>query len=235
MKPLTLQTSSQAIVYDADAMPAPGAGMFDAEQWRVQGRLQGSAPGRGTTVFIDAPFGAAVLRRYLRGGWAAKFSREHYLYTGVAGSRPFREFELLCRMVEAGLHVPAPLAALCEHRGLSCRGALLTRRIAPARPLAERLADPAVDWARLGRELREFHAAGVAHADLNARNILIHDDSGAAWLLDFDRSKFTPGSGVDGQANLARLRRSLDKTWPGQGPALDDCWDKLRGGYRAGS
>lgn len=233
MKAVTLKHSSQAIVYDADAMPAPDASVFDPEHWRARGGLAGSATGRGTTVFLDAPFGAAVLRRYLRGGWAASVNSDHYLFTGTERSRPFREFHLLRRMREAGLNVPAPLAALCLRRGAVYVGALLTARIAPARPLLDLCATAGFDWARLGRELRAFHDAGVAHADLNARNILIHGKTGAAWLLDFDRSRFTPGTSVDGRSNMARLRRSLEKNWPTDGPPLEECWNALRGGYRA--
>jgi 3-deoxy-D-manno-octulosonic acid kinase len=235
MKPVTLQSPAQRIVYDADVLPTADAALFDPQTWRAQGRVSGSAPGRGTTVFIDAPFGEAVLRRYLRGGLIARLSHDRYLSTGFERSRPWREFHLLRQMHSAGLNVPAPLAALVDRQGLFYRGALLTRRIAPARPLVDHLADAVFDWQRLGGELAAFHRAGVAHADLNARNILVHDDTGAAWLLDFDRSHFTPGAAVDGRRNLARLRRSLEKLWPQQGPQLDDCWQSLRGGYRAGS
>lgn len=230
MKPVTLNQQSQAIVYDGDLLPGADAALFDAELWRARGRLRGSAPGRGTAHFIDMDFGPAVLRRYLRGGWVARFNTDRYRFTTVERSRPFREFELLGRMAENGLRVPAPVAALCDREGRHYRGALITRRIQPARALAERLDDPELDWERLGAELREFHEAGMDHADLNARNILVHDDTGAAWLLDLDRGRFTPGSPVDGRRNLARLLRSMRKLWPGQGtPAV--AFERLSRGY----
>ena len=131
-------------------------------------------------------------------------------------------------MHAAGLRVPAPLGALCERSGPFYRGALMTRRIEPARPLPERFTDDNFDWARIGAGLRQFHEAGVNHADLNARNILVHDETGEAWLLDFDRSFFSPDSPVNGQGNLARLRRSLDKLWPGAGPDLSLSLLKMR-------
>jgi 3-deoxy-D-manno-octulosonic acid kinase len=235
MKPVTFEKSGQLIVYDADVLPSADAGLFDADAWRAQGRVEGEAPGRGTSCFLDTPFGAAVLRHYLRGGWAARFSRDQYLFTGNERSRPWREFHLLRRMNEAGLNVPAPLAALVQRSGFCYRGALLTRRVEPARPLAELCESPGLDWARLGRELRVFFDAGVRHADLNARNILIHGDTGAAWLLDFDRSAFTPGAGVNGTVQLARLRRSLDKTWGALAAQYGSKWQDLMGGYRAAS
>lgn len=230
MNPVTVQQQNRFIVYDADVLSAADAALFDPGHWRQQGLLAGAAPGRGTTVFIDAPFGPAVLRRFLRGGWAARISKDRYLFTGVEASRPFREFHLLRRMREAGLNVPAPIAALCERGGLACRGALLTRRIAPALPLADQFGN-ALDWYRLGAELRGFHDAGVEHADLNARNILLHGDSGAAWLVDFDRSTFTPGIAVDGARNLARLWRSIEKLWPDGQAGKEHCWKQLNDGY----
>ena len=42
-------------------------------------------------------------------------------------------------MTEQGLPVPRPLAAMCVRGGLYYRGALLTRTIPGARPLAELL------------------------------------------------------------------------------------------------
>lgn len=233
MNPVTIIQKTRAIVYDADALPSANEALFDLATWRREGGLVGEAPGRGTTHFIEATFGLAVLRRYLRGGWAAKFSRDRYVFTGVARSRPFHEFHLLAQMHGAGLRVPAPLAALCQRGGFLYRGALLTRRIENARPLPERFADPALDWHRLGADLREFHAAGVDHADLNARNILVQNETGETWLLDFDRSGFTPGVAVDGQGNLDRLLRSLRKLWPDSGPVLTDCWARLVAGYGA--
>lgn len=233
MNPVTIHKGSRAIVYDADAVPAGAAELFDPEYWCGQGALEGSAPGRGTSHFLDTPFGPAVLRRYRRGGMVARFNRERYLYRGLEASRPFREFHLLREMNEDGLRVPAPLAALCHREGPFYRAALLTRRIAPARPLVDHFRDENFDWKRLGGELRSFFDAGMAHADLNARNILVHDENGAAWVIDLDASRYSGGHPVDGTRQLERLKRSLVKLWPEDGPALDPCWDALWAGSGA--
>lgn len=231
MKPTTIQQGSSSIVYDADALPAVDPSLFDEAHWRATDALEGSAPGRGTSWFIETPAGPAVLRRYLRGGMVARINHDRYLYRSVASSRPFREFDVLQRMSGDGLRVPEPLAALCHREGAFYRAALLTRRIAPARALPDHFTNPDFDWPRLGRELRGFFAAGMAHADLNARNILIHDDTGAAWVIDLDASRYTPGKAVDGAGQLARLKRSLEKLWPEAGvPSLEDAWARLSEG-----
>ena len=236
MKPTTIQEESSSIVYDADARPDVKSSLFDEAHWRAADALEGSAPGRGTSWFIETPAGPAVLRRYLRGGMVARVNKDRYLYRGAEASRPFREFDVLRRMAADGLRVPAPLAALCRRDGAFYRAALLTRRIAPAKALPECFADPAFDWRRLGCELRVFFDAGMDHADLNARNILIHGDTGDAWVIDLDASSYTPGRPVDGAGQLARLKRSLEKLWPEEGsaaPGLEAAWRALASGVDA--
>jgi 3-deoxy-D-manno-octulosonic acid kinase len=236
MTPTTLNQGNAAIVYDADVLPVgdrPLVDLFDPAHWSAVGAVSGEAPGRGSSLFLETGFGPAVLRRYLRGGMVARVSRDRYLFRGVEASRPFREFHVLRRMAADGLRVPEPLAALCEREGPFYRAALLTRRIAPARALPDHFADEAFDWRRLGAELRAFFEAGMAHADLNARNILVHDETGAAWVIDLDASRYEPARPVDGEGQLARLHRSLEKLWPpGPGaPDLGECWAALREGY----
>lgn len=226
-----------AIIYDGDYIQAPDEWIFDPRWWANEGVVSGRAAGRGSTVFIDAPFGRAALRPYLRGGWPARFSRDRYLFTGLQRSRPFREFKLLAALNAQGLPVPAPLAALCRRGGLVYSGALIMHRLMDVVPLDEFLQGPEMKdahWAAVGKCVRRFHRAGVRHADLNARNILLRPVSGEVFLVDFDRSAFTPGRAVDGWSNLARLRRSLEKIWPLEaGVTIEDCWQALQGGYRA--
>jgi 3-deoxy-D-manno-octulosonic acid kinase len=236
MNPVTAKLDSHVILYDAALLPAVQVQLFEPGWWEQQGLLAGTAPGRGTTCFIDMPFGPAVLRHYLRGGLAARFSQDRYWFAGVKRSRPFREFQLLQRMSGDGLRVPVPVAALCSRMGAGYRGALITRRIAPAQGLDTLVGTPDLDWRAVGAGLRAFHDAGVYHADLNARNILIGDADGSVWLLDFDRCRYQPGKPVDGRSNLARLNRSLLKFWPGgadnTGPGLAACWKQLLKGYQ---
>lgn len=229
------QTGDRAIVYDADRIPLPDAELFDPAWWRARGGIVGEARGRGSTLMLDTAFGPAVLRPYLRGGWAARFSPDHYLFTGFARSRPIREARMLARLSTQGLPVPPPLAGVCVRHGVRYKGALLMRRIAPATPLAERLGelgcgDPA--WVETGQVIRRLHEAGVVHADLNARNVLLGAD-GSVHLLDFDRARFAPRARARFRANLDRLRRSLAKSWPaGRAHEFPDCWDSLMRGYQ---
>ncbi len=225
---------SWAIAYDASLMDAPGLDYFSPDFWRSREELAGEAIGRGSAWFIQAPYGPVVLRHYLRGGWAARVSRQAYFFTGVSRSRPFREFHLLEALYAKGLPVPRPVAALCQHHGMISTGAIMTARIVPANTLADILVgDDVVDgiWASVGKCIRRFHDAGVWHADLNARNILLDADF-QVFLIDFDRARFRPGKPVNGEGNLNRLKRSLVKLWPADKmSAMQTAWTGLKVAY----
>ena len=75
-----------------------------------------------------------------------------------------------------------------------------------------------------------FHDAGVFHADLNARNILLAGIT--VYLIDFDRARIGSPSVVNAKRNLQRLHRSLEKLWPDAAEyALNDCWLALEAAY----
>jgi len=225
------------IVYDADRVRHPGANLFDPEYWEKQNAVTGKARGRGCAWFLDTDFGAAVLKQYLRGGWAARVSRDRYVFSGFERTRPVMEFRMLEKLGGEELPVPQPLAAMCRRDGGFYSGWILTQRIPCVEPLAEQVAAREGDreiWRAVGACIRRFHRFGLVHADLNARNILV-DEAGVIHLIDFDRSRISPGNERAFEANLLRLRRSLEKIWPESfGTDLESCWFQLGEGYAAG-
>src|SRR5207249_9241821 len=85
----------------------------------------------------------------------------------------------------------------------------------------DRARDPAVRRglaAAAGRAIAGLHAAGVFHADLNLRNILVHAGAEGVRvaLLDFDRAWLgaAPLRAGARRRNLRRLARSLAKLDP---------------------
>ena len=184
---------------------------FSSQWWAGQGGLVGGAPGRGTTVFVRDGGRELALRHYQRGGLFGRLLGDRYLWTGLENTRPWREWYLLADLHSQGLPVPRPVAARCARSGLFYRADLLTERL-PGQPLAQWLADgplAAEQVEAVGRCIRRFHRAGVFHADLNARNILL-DAAGRVSLIDFDKGELRP-PGAWQQQNLARLHRSLEK------------------------
>jgi 3-deoxy-D-manno-octulosonic acid kinase len=229
------ESGDGAILYDASLGLHFGPERFDAGCWREEGADTISAPGgRGGTVFIVAGRHEWALKRYRRGGWAARLSTDRYLWLGESRVRAFREWRLLARLVDLGLPVPRPVAARYRRHGLAYSADLITARIAGTRSLSDILTErPAADipWTRIGRTIKHFHHAGVHHPDLNAHNIQICA-TGEVYLLDFDKGRIRP-PGPWCAATLARLRRSLDKLHAAAGQPLDTTsWAQLVDAYR---
>jgi 3-deoxy-D-manno-octulosonic acid kinase len=201
------------MLYDASLAGNASEDFFRSDWWRTRATVESTQAGRGRAAFIESPEGSWVLRHYARGGSVAKILDDRYLWTGEARTRPFREWRLLHELHSAGLPVPAPVAARYRRAGLFYRGDLITERIPGALPLSALLAQPervsADAWRKVGACVRSFHEAGVFHADLNAHNLLL-DASGRVHLVDFDRGERRP-PGAWREANVARLRRSLEK------------------------
>lgn len=216
--------------------PAPA--WFSPDYWRERHALTGSATGRGEAYFIARHDGARwVLRHYRRGGILGHVNPDFYLYVGAARSRPMRELRILAELSALDLPVPTPVAAMAIRHGLSYRADLITREIPRSRTLADRLETSAMDiqqWTELGRLIARFHRAGLWHADLNARNVLLDNDA-RFHLIDLDRARWRR-DGAWRQANVARLRRSLDKfarRVPGFAFFEAD-WEAFLGGYASG-
>lgn len=221
-----------AILFDRRRIAQADRPLLDPRHWAERGRLESGRGGRGAVCFVRGEFGEAVIRHYRRGGLIGRVVRDRYLWTGEDRTRAFREFRLLAALRDMGLPVPAPLAAGYARTGVFYRADLMTLAIADSQTLAQQLAsgqDGAFAWAKLGGLLARFHAVGVFHADLNAHNVM-HDGSGALWLIDFDRGDLRTPALAWQRANLQRLARSLRKLGLA-GEGFDRAWAALREGY----
>lgn len=209
--------------------------------------------GRGTVLVVDAPAPGPdararwVVRHYLRGGAVAALLRDRYLDIGT--SRPERELEASSAARARGLPTPAVVAGASYAAGAMRYTADLVTELVPdsmdlARVLFEAEGGPADDGSAVpsrGDALRATGAllvraatAGVRHADLNARNVVLrHGDDGVeAYLVDLDRGRIrdTPRPG-DARAMRDRLARSLRKLGRGYGKPLgDEDWQALTDG-----
>lgn len=217
-----------AMLFDPAHVDEPGWQLFDRARWRDGGALAEHGGGRGSIHFIEDGRRSWALRRYLRGGLAAQFVHDRFLFLGEERTRAFRELRLLERLQALGLPVPAPVAAGYRRGAVTYVAEIITERLAGTVPLIDALRAGRMDgarWEAVGRCLRRFHDAGVQHADLTAHNILV-GESGGVWLLDFDRGRLRrPGSWrVD---MIDRLARSLAKH---AGPRLEwrSGFDRLR-------
>lgn len=217
-----------AILFDRTQLRQPESAWFDLQHWGGAAQPV-SEGGRGGAWFIDFGQGDALLRHYLRGGLAAKFSRDAHLWRGINRVRSFAEFRLLRVLRAKNLPVPMPFAAWYRREGMHYRAAILMQRLHGVRSLAA-LADAGeAPWEATGQLIARFHRGGLDHADLNAYNILF-DEHGRGWMIDFDQSCLRiPATGWR-EGNLQRLLRSLRKL---RGQQSEAGFEQLRAAYDA--
>lgn len=233
-----------AILCDAADVRQVEADWFTPGFWGDKAK-QVTSGGRGGAWYLETPLGPAVLRQYLRGGWAARISRDRYFWRGADRVRSFAEFRLTRKLHAKGLPVPRPIAASYRRRGLGYRTAILLQRLEGVQTLAELVVEDAAHapWEQAGELVARFHRAGLDHADLNAHNILFDVDGqgvngqgggGEGWLIDFDKGRLRILATDWRERNLARLRRSLLKVrgTHDADPAGKD-FERLRGAYDA--
>ena len=243
MRLAALQQTNGLILHDVDSLSDACAShqlsspthplstaLFESDYWQAQGLVVGEAPGRGSSLFLQArDHEQWVLRPYQRGGLIAKVSKQRYVWLGAERTRAFREVRLTAALYEQGLPVPRPVACCVTRFGLTYEAALLTVRIPGARALASLLSAEEADEAllmRVGAMIKRFHQAGLDHVDLNARNILV-DEAGKPWLIDLDRCRLRP-QGKWQASNLQRLERSVVKFAHGQ---VENLMAPLYAGY----
>lgn len=208
------KTENGAILYDKSIINQISDLRFTAEGWPhaepVGGHLRSS--GRGSTMFIGNIPKQFVLRHYMRGGLVSKLMKDSYLFSGADKTRSFMEWRLLDKLAANNMNVPRPAAARFCRKGTFYTADIITVRIPNVVSLVEYIAEAERDeafWQGCGASIREFHEAGVYHADLNAYNVQI-DREGDLWLLDFDKGELrSPGAWQ--QETLSRLHRSLQK------------------------
>ena len=222
----------QAIVYDPDRIAHITPAHFAPDGWPQQQPVGTERGGRGSAWFVGDNERRFVLRHYCRGGLPGRLSRDRYWYLGERLTRSFREWELLYQLTRLGLPVPRPVGARYLRRGLLYTADLITERLMDVRSLATLVSsgDRVTErLAQVGATLRQFHDAGLWHADLNAHNIQL--DARRVWLIDFDRSRLLPRP-VVGESNLQRLERSLRKIAAAAGRRADrSVAEAIRDGY----
>ena len=208
------KTATGAIVYDKTLINQISDECFTPAGWLhaepVSGRLRSA--GRGNTMFIGNVPRQFVLRHYLRGGMVGRWVRDRYVYTGADRTRSFMEWRLLQKLSARQMRVPQPVAARYCRRGMSYTADIVTVRLRTVVSLSQHIAGAGLGvtfWHDLGTAIREFHAAGVYHADMYAYNLQI-DKDGRLWMLDFDKGALRP-PGPWQQQSLQRLQRSLLK------------------------
>lgn len=209
------------LLYNAELLKDPAASLLSQDILQQADSIQQILTGgRGQAWFLTLESLQAVLRAYQRGGLIARINQQSYWGVSAENSRGFKEWRLLQWMLSEGLPVPLPIAAsFCRWPFFLSpfyRAHILVERIDNTRTLDQLLSADELDeavWESVGQCIAGFHNKGVYHADLNANNILL-DDQSLVYLIDFDKGEIRQEKKEDAswkRENLSRLQRSLLK------------------------
>ena len=175
---------------------------------------------RGRTTSWEWPDGGAMVRLYAHGGLLGGLFGTRFLGAG----RMLDEFRVHLHALRHGVPTSVPVALRIERRGPFVTAHFVTRKVVDAVDLMDLCADERALLAAQRRRLAvaiaqavaRMHDAGILHADLNLRNILVRDPSGhpEVLIIDFDKARLRPELSLDDRlGNLYRLDRSAAK-WP---------------------
>jgi 3-deoxy-D-manno-octulosonic acid kinase len=171
-------------------------------------------------VLLDGS--GVVIRESRRGGLLGRIIPDIFM----GRCRPFRELFVAERARHLGIPTAEVLAAVREAVvGPLYRGALYTKEITDAVDLlsyldsiagrcdAKTLRTKRATVSDAGRMVRATHDAGLLHADLQLKNILVrHVDGPAVFLIDLDKARwYNRLPDVLRMTNLLRLARSATK------------------------
>ena len=217
--------------------------------------------GRGVVYSVPAPTAGPdgrarwAVRHYQRGGAMASLLVDRYLAVGEP--RPMREAAAAAALRERGIPTPAVVAGASYRVGFFYRADLVTELVPGGADLAHVLfgsgetesahrqrgaqaASGAEEALRVaGRLVARLGKAGVDHADLNAKNILVAnaDPGPQAYVLDLDRCHVAAAGTTAGPTPMRRrLERSLRKFEVVTGHHLSASeWAAFRDGAESGS
>jgi hypothetical protein len=181
----------------------------DARKFRGRATAYGISLGTGC--------GNVVVRHAMRGGVLGKTGSDLFL----PPTRGLRELVNSLRLRLSGVPTPEVIAFVSYSAGqVFRRSDVATREIPDSHDLSVVLREMQDKEHRdaclkaAGKLLVQLARAGAHHPDLNARNVLItwESEGARAHVLDVDRIRFhMPGDPMVAQANLDRLKRSLQK------------------------
>lgn len=176
-----------------------------------------SATGRARLRRLTSPLGPLVVREYRKGG-ALRALRGRRFHGRL---RPLDELVLHRRLLGAQAPVVDAVGAVALHGATGWRGFLLMREVDVPIDLEAFLYDPGIHpgifpreaLLEAGRAVRALHDAGVHHADLHPKNLLLEGRSGRVLVIDLDRARAHDGPLPEDARldNLVRLGRAVEK------------------------
>jgi len=177
--------------------------------------------GRGTVELLAAGDTRCVVRQYRHGGLLGSIRGDG----GISFDRAMQELRVAIAACQGDVPTPRPIGIIHDLAGAHKPGLFwLSELLGDTRDLARAILDGGLDRRErvaiaqaTARAVAQMHNAGIVHADLQLKNILVRlggESRSQAYLIDWDRAEYrdrvTP---QEAERNLLRLNRSLVK-WP---------------------
>jgi 3-deoxy-D-manno-octulosonic acid kinase len=232
-----------ALPFVRDAIAGAG-GLYDYAAAHPEAE---TIQGRGRLYVIPGPGSDRwVVRHLTHGGMLAMLAPltgDRFVRRGTP--RPFNELLLAAKLNDIGIRTPEVVAAAVYPSGLLYRGEMARTEVTGALDLAACLfADSGLDEARrhevlaaAGQLVASLHLAGVAHPDLNLRNILIELGEGAprAVIIDLEKCTVVPElSRRQRRRMIRRFGRSARRFEESTGRRINlKEWETFRAAYGA--
>jgi len=209
-------------------------------------KLPEAGRGRAAIRRLPMPGGADLLiREYRRGGVLRFVNKNKHL----TPRRAMAEIRIGQDAAQRGIPVARAVAAIIEAKRLLWTCSLVTEEIQdaidlaeyvcwlPATPPREILSEKRDIIDAVAKAIRKMHDAGLYHADLQARNILIRRTTTGVdvFLIDLDKSFIRADLPERLRAqNIRRLNRSIMKMQRALPPIDDDDRRRFLKAYRSG-
>ncbi len=178
--------------------------------------------GRGQIHLIEPDL---VLRTLTHGGTFARLSGERFL----SPDRSLRELEISAYLRARGIPTPEILALRFIRSGLFYHITVITKMVPDSVDLLTYLEGAPEDSLPILRQtgalIKKMHAAGVYHADLHLKNILLDRDK-TPWMLDLDKAyRFSTLGAVLERKTLGRFIHSGRKWQKKSRITLPEGWE----------
>lgn len=160
-----------------------------------------------------------VVRKFVHGGVLGPLLGDLF----VGAGRMLRELRITLHARSHGVPTCRPVALRLERAaGPLVRAHYITERIENTRNLLEFCEDGAAASSaevrhalteRIAGAIAAMHDAGICHADLNVKNILVRPGNGSeVFVIDFDKARLARELSLEKRlSNLVRLDRSVLK------------------------
>ena len=180
------------IQYNPDVFDNFSSKLFNTDYISKEGLIKSVTIGRGKTLELQYNNKRYFLKHYIRGGIAAKFSYDSYMFSSLSSTRAIKEYNLLNTMKDQGLPVPKAAALEIITNRFTYKANLITCKLDNEGTLHEFIINKKMNhelWNKLYINFEKFYKKNVYHSDLNSKNIIIDNDNNIL-LLDFDNSYF---------------------------------------------